>query len=381
MNTTRQLWLDAMLKIAHPVLDALSRDRLKAEMPVRGKQAPEVYAHCTYLEAFGRTLMGIAPWLGCRELTGEEEALRQKYAAMARRCLDVAVDPTAADLLNFSEGGQPIVDAAFLAQGILRAPNELWEPLSPVTKTRLLDAMRATRSRCPGYNNWLLFSAMIECLIRYGGGADWDPMRVDYAIRSHMQWYKGDGVYGDGPKFHWDYYNSYVIQPMLIEAVEQTGDFFPEWQKQLPEMEKRLSHYAAIQEHLISPEGTYPLLGRSLCYRFGAFQCLSMAAWRHQLEDTVTPAGVRGGLTAVIRRTMDFSTLFDENSWLTVGVCGSQPGMGEAYISTGSLYLCCAVFLPLGLPENDPFWSAPDAPWTMQRLWSGEDRECEHWIP
>ena len=381
MNTTRQLWLDAMLKIAHPVLDALSRDRLKAEMPVRGKQAPEVYTHCTYLEAFGRTLMGIAPWLGCRELTGEEEALRQKYAAMARRCLDVAVDPTAADRLNFSEGGQPIVDAAFLAQGILRAPNELWEPLSPVTKARLLDAMRATRSRCPGYNNWLLFSAMIECLIRYGGGADWDPMRVDYAIRSHMQWYKGDGVYGDGPKFHWDYYNSYVIQPMLIEAVEQTGDFFPEWQKQLPEMEKRLSHYAAIQEHLISPEGTYPLLGRSLCYRFGAFQCLSMAAWRHQLEDTVTPAGVRGGLTAVIRRTMDFSTLFDENGWLTVGVCGSQPGMGEAYISTGSLYLCCAVFLPLGLPENDPFWSDPDAPWTMQRLWSGEDRECEHWIP
>lgn len=381
MNTTRQLWLDAMLKIAHPVLDALSRDRLKAEMPVRGKQAPEVYAHCTYLEAFGRTLMGIAPWLGCRELTGEEEALRQKYAAMARRCLDVAVDPTAADRLNFSEGGQPIVDAAFLAQGILRAPNELWEPLSPVTKARLLDAMRATRSRCPGYNNWLLFSAMIECLIRYGGGADWDPMRVDYAIRSHMQWYKGDGVYGDGPKFHWDYYNSYVIQPMLIEAVEQTGDFFPEWQKQLPEMEKRLSHYATIQEHLISPEGTYPLLGRSLCYRFGAFQCLSMAAWRHQLENTVTPAGVRGGLTAVIRRTMDFSTLFDENGWLTVGVCGSQPGMGEAYISTGSLYLCCAVFLPLGLPENDPFWSDPDTAWTMQSLWNGEDRECEHWIP
>ncbi|MBQ8751878.1 MAG: DUF2264 domain-containing protein, partial [Clostridia bacterium] len=78
---------------------------------------------------------------------------------------------------------------------------------------------------------------------------------------------------------------------------------------------------------------------------------------------------------------MDFSTLFDENGWLTVGVCGSQPGMGEAYISTGSLYLCCAVFLPLGLPENDPFWSDPDTAWTMQSLWNGEDRECEHWIP
>ena len=32
-------------------------------------------------------------------------------------------------------------------------------------------------------------------------------------------WYKGDGVYGDGPPFHWDYYNSFVIQPMLLNIL------------------------------------------------------------------------------------------------------------------------------------------------------------------
>ena len=36
------------------------------------------------------------------------------------------------------------------------------------------------------------------------------------------------------------------------------------------------------------------------------------------------------------------------------------------------------VFLPLGLPASDPFWSAPDAQWTAQRMWGGENLPCEH---
>ena len=45
-------------------------------------------------------------------------------------------------------------------------------------------------------------------------------MRVDYALRQHDQWYKGDGIYGDGPQFHWDYYNSFVIHPMLLDVLD-----------------------------------------------------------------------------------------------------------------------------------------------------------------
>lgn len=40
-------------------------------------------------------------------------------------------------------------------------------------------------------------------------------MRVDYAIKKHMEWYLGDGMYSDGEKFLCDYYNSFVIQHML----------------------------------------------------------------------------------------------------------------------------------------------------------------------
>jgi hypothetical protein len=69
---------------------------------------------------------------------------------------------------------------------------------------------------------------------------------------------------------------------------------------------------------------------------------------------------------------------FDEHGWLRIGFCGHQPSLGEGYISTGSLYLCTAGLLPLGLPPMDAFWSAPATPWTSQQLWSGQGLPADH---
>jgi hypothetical protein len=71
---------------------------------------------------------------------------------------------------------------------------------------------------------------------------------------------------------------------------------------------------------------------------------------------------------------------FDGNGWLQIGFCGHQPALGESYISTGSLYLCSAGLLPLGLPPTDEFWSAPAERWTAQKLWSGENLPADHAI-
>ena len=46
-----------------------------------------------------------------------------------------------------------------------------------------------------------------------------DAARLDYGVNHMLQWYLGDGTYGDGKAYHWDYYNSYVIQPMLLDIV------------------------------------------------------------------------------------------------------------------------------------------------------------------
>ena len=97
------------------------------------------------------------------------------------------------------------------------------------------------------------------------------------------------------------------------------------------------------------------------------------------LPEGISPAQVRCALTAVIKRQMAPGT-FDENGWLTLGFCGHQPGVAEGYVSTGSAYLCTFVFLPLGLPADNEFWTAPDEEWTSQKIWSGKPIKTDHAI-
>lgn len=375
--TARKYWLTLMDQIARPVLSALAEDKLRAVLPIESKSSREDREQYTYLEAFGRTLAGIAPWIELEGLTGEEAALQAEYRRMVLAGMHNAVTPGAKDEMNFAHGHQPIVDAAFLAHAILRAPDQLWHALPEEDKINLVRKMKQTRTRKPYVCNWLLFSAMIECFLHMAGEHDWDPMRIDMAVRMHFDWYKGDGFYGDGKDFHMDFYNSYVIHPMMIDILRHVQQEDWEWARMLPDAEKYGAHYATFMEHLIMPDGSYPVLGRSNTYRFGAFHMLGQAVLEGLLEPSVTPVQVRCALTAVMRRIMAFDN-FDAEGFLRVGVCGHQPDMGEGYISTGSLYLCLAAFLPLGLPEDAPFWADADAPWTMKRMWAGEDMPCEH---
>ena len=368
--TDREYWLGVARRLADPVLTNLANGTLKARMPV--EQAPGANrAGVTHLEALGRLVAGIAPWLELGDDGTPEGALRAKYADLARRGIANAVDPASPDFMNFTRERQPLVDAAFLAHGLLRAPRTLLESLPAAARANLVGALESTRAITPGFSNWLLFSAMVEAgLLRLD--ARWDTMRVDYALRQHAQWYKGDGVYGDGPDFHWDYYNSFVIQPMLLDVLDACGSHSPVWQAMKAPAAARARRHAAQLERLVSPEGTFPAIGRSIAYRFGALQLLAQMALRRDLPQEVTPSQVRGALTSVIRRSIEAPGTFDAQGWLRIGFCGHQPGIGERYISTGSVYLCAVGLLPLGLLASDPFWSAPAQPWTAKRAWSGE---------
>ena len=374
----REYWRSVLIRIAHPVLQSLSQRKLRANMPVVAPQSsPDVRRQFTYLEAFGRTLSGMAPWLETGESAGAEGDQRRKYVDLARKSIAAAVDPSSPDYMNFDHGAQPVVDAAFLALAVLRAPSALWRGLDSATQRNLVKAMLSTRVIRPGFNNWLLFSATIEAFLAFAG-EQWDPMRVDYAVRQHNEWYKGDGLYGDGPQFHWDYYNSFVIQPMLLEVLDTISEHSTAWKPFRPDVLARAQRYAAIQERLISPDGSFPVIGRSMAYRFGAFHHLANIALYRQLPDSLPPEQVRSALTAVIRRVIEQPGTFDAHGWLTVGVCGHQPSIAESYISTGSLYLCTNALLPLGLPSADPFWAKPPRAWTAKRIWAGEDIRADH---
>jgi hypothetical protein len=375
----RAVWVGLMRRLADPVLNNLAAGSLRLRMPVEQAAGATNRPSVTHLEALGRLMAGLAPWLELGADASEEGRLRERYADLARRAIGKAVDPASPDFLNFTLNRQPLVDAAFLAQGLLRARRQLLEKLDARTVSQLVAALESTRAITPGFNNWLLFSAMVEAGLA-ALGARPDSLRVDYALRQHDQWYKGDGAYGDGPAFHWDYYNSFVIHPMLLDVLDVFRDKVAAWKELGVRVDERARRYAAVQERLIAPDGSFPPIGRSLAYRCGAFQLLAQMALRRSLPEGVSAPQVRGALTAVIRRTLEAPDTFDPSGWLRIGFCGHQPGVGESYISTGSLYLCSVAFLPLGLAPADAFWSAPPQPWTSKRAWSGQPFPIDHAI-
>ena len=366
----RERWVAWLRRVSEPVLVNLAGGTLKARMPVE-EAAGATRASVTHLEALGRLLAGIAPWLEGEGGGPEEEALRARYRSLVHGGLAQALDPGGADRLNFTEGGQPLVDAAFLAEALLRAPRTLQQGLDGEVRARLIAAFEAARVIQPGFNNWLLFAATVEAALKQLG-ARWDRMRIDYALRQHDQWYLGDGAYSDGPTFHWDYYGSFVIHPMMLDVLDVCADQHPAWAALQKKEEARAARYAAVLERMIAPDGSFPAIGRSIAYRGGAFHALAQAALRHRLPAEVAPAQAREALTAVLARTLEAPGTFDAQGWLQIGLAGHQPTLGERYISTGSLYLCAFAFLPLGLPPSDSFWAAPPMDWTGKRTWAGE---------
>ncbi len=371
----RAYTVQVLTRISEPVLTSLANGTLKKDLPVHDWEKDRTnYAP---LEACGRTLSGIAPWLELGPDETPEGKQRAKFIDLSVKSLVNATDPKSPDFLNFNHGGQALVDTAFLAFGLLRAPNQLWGRLTPQQQSNVVAALKSSRTLKPGENNWLLFSATIEAALWQFTG-ECETNRIEYAINRHMQWYLGDGTYGDGREFHWDYYNSYVIQPMLLEVTRVCAEKKHPLGALQPKIIARARRYAQVQERMISPEGTFPVIGRSSAYRFAAFQELATVSLLHELPKELKPAAVRSGLTAVVRRMAEAPGVFDEQGWLQVGAVGHQQSIREPYISSGSLYLCLAGLVHLGLPANDIFWTAPAEPWTQKKIWSGADVPADH---
>jgi hypothetical protein len=369
----REFSVDVLAKIAAPVLEALSKGELKARMPIHDWEKHR--AAWTHYEAFARTLAGIAPWLELGPDDSHEGRLRARFIDLARRALVNATDPKSPDFLNFGVvPDQPLVESAYLASALLAAPNQLWDPLDSGQRANVLNALRTARTIELNHdNNWRLFPALIEAALwRFDHSADLQP--IETAVQKFAnEWYLGDGVYGDGPEFHADYYNSYVIHPMLLQVLRVAAAQHHELARFLPVSTERARRYAEILERSITPEGSFPVIGRSSAYRFAAFYHLAYMALNKELPDSLDPGAVRAGVTKVIARMVEAPGTFDKDGWLTLGAVGPQPGLREPYNATGSLYVCLTGLVHLGLPGNDAFWTAPAAPWTQKRVWAGED--------
>ncbi len=368
----REYWSGLLYKMASPVIFNLANGTLKQNMPLEKAPGYSLNAEkVAYLEAVGRTMAGVAPWLALPDDDSKEGKQRRELRKALLKGIENAFDPENPDCLNFSTEQQPIVDAAYMAQAFMRAPKALWEPLDSRTKQRVIEAFKSLRTRSAFYNNWLLFSGITEAfLLKVGEQAD--PARIQFAQMKVNEWYVGDGWYSDGPIYSMDYYNSYVFHSMLVDLLKVLLDKKLISEDIYKNAVQRMMRYSEFLERLISPDGTYPPFGRSITYRTGAFQALAQTALMQNYPEGVSPAQVRCSLTALMHRMYDQCDNFDDKGWLVLGFCGHQPMIADYYTSTGSLYMATLAFLPLGLPANNRFWTDPAASWTSKKAWNGQ---------
>ena len=94
---------------------------------------------------------------------------RRQLREWALKSYAQAVDPESQDYLLWRKEGQPLVDAAYVAESFLRGYDALWVPLDGLTKRRYIEEFTQLRRVDPPYTNWLLFSSTVECFLRKAG--------------------------------------------------------------------------------------------------------------------------------------------------------------------------------------------------------------------
>ena len=381
-QSDREYWTSQAYKMAQPVLENMAQGKLQQNMLTEFSPSfDNRNRKVVYMETFGRLMAGIAPWLALPDDATAESKQRKQLREWALASYRNAVDPTSPDYLCWGVSGQNLVDAAYIAESFLRAYDILWQPLDTLTKQRYFKEFQKLRRIDPPYTNWLLFSSVIESFLAKAGGG-YDEFRVNMACRKVEEWYVGDGWYADGPVFAFDYYSSYVFHAMYLETLQAMIDAKMntriDYSKYHERALKRAQKYAIILERFISPEGTFPVIGRSTPYRLAAMQPLALLAWYQKMPKELTNGQVRAALTQVMHRMFDHQQNYNQKGFLTIGFCGSQPETADWYTNNGSLYMTSLAFMPLGLPANHPFWTDAPQPWTQVKAWNGRPFPKDH---
>ena len=221
----RKQWADLCYKIAQPILENMSKGELQKNMQLELSPTWDGRdKRVSYMEAFGRLMAGISPWLALPDDGTAEGKQRSQLQAWALQSYKNAVDPQSPDYLLWEGPTQILVDAAYIAESFLRAPKTTWELLDLATQQRYIECFKGLRTIRPAYNNWLLFRAMTEAFL-LSIDEETDRFALTVAVNKINEWYLSDGFYSDGPEFALDYYNSYVMHPMQRERFPYTHQF------------------------------------------------------------------------------------------------------------------------------------------------------------
>jgi hypothetical protein len=352
----RSLWLKQLRQLIVPVLDGFVTKTLKSVFTPQVAPDYNRPPSAVYIELFCRTCMGTAPLFQnpCADTDDIRKLLLQSFVVV----FDEAY-------IDWECGDQLLVEMANLAYAFIAYP-ALWSSLTMKTQLCILEIMKKAALIKPYKNNWILFKCILEVFL-------WKlKLRTTLTpifklLDEFESFYVGDSWYKDGPTFHMDYYNSFVILPFLVLIYDEIRSAHTSYQIRYTTAVRRLQRHAEYLERLIGVDGTFPLFGRSIIYRTAVFHTLAFCV-RIGLSDSLRYGQVRRALGRVHER-MWSAPNFDSGGFLHLGFQGQQLSLANPYSNNGSCYFTCLSFSPLGLPETHPFWTSAEQPYTQECAW------------
>ncbi len=381
----RDQWLKILLKSITPVIDGFVNKNIKSTFPIHysahlpKNDVRRNHKAILIIELFCRTL------LSSSFLFQNHEFIHKYHLNDLFEKTKTMITIGFSGYLEFNHptiDHQIIVEMANVAYAFMKTPF-LWNSLDKNLQNQILYIMYYSITQFkPHINNWLLFEAIIEIFL-YKNQKIKTLHKTLLNLRIIESYYVGDGWYKDGPVFHMDFYNSYVILPFLITIYKELyllnyqnqGSLYKNvYNKSILKIQRQ----SEFLERLIGPNGSFPIFGRSAVYRTAIFHALVACACENALPHTLSYGQVRNGLNAVITHMFENNDLhiFDEHGFLTYGFSGFQPEIGDEYSNSGSLYFALLIFMPLGLDENHDFWKndtrSMEDEWSQKKLYSGK---------
>lgn len=296
------------------------------------------------MEGFSRLLWGLAP-----AQAGGADWI--DWGPIARGLAN-GCDPAHAEYWGpCSDHSQRLVELAAIGFALRLVPQKIWVPLSQEQQANVASYLLQGHACEFVDNNWLFFRLLISMGLRHVGVPV--DRALDIQARERIEaFYLGEGWYRDGDFPRADHYIPFAFHyySMILAALDDGPD--------AQTYRERAGQIAGDICHWFADDGAGLCFGRSMTYRFaiaGFFGGLGV------IGDKAIPAGRRKGFYLRNLRWWSKQPFAARDGVMPVGYGYPNLMMAENYNSGQSPLWALKAFLPLMLPDDDPFWSSPEA--------------------
>lgn len=353
---TKQHWKDAALYLlegAFGYVNSLDDPMKFPKQPGKSYPHDERRVPTEKLEGLCRTLFVAAP------LLKENPNLtinKIKVADYYRYQIGKLIDPKSESYIvpRPKNGGpsQNLVEFGALAVSLLINPEVLWEPLPQHQKDELAKAMLSYGDGPTVDSNWKFFNIFVLSFFKDQGYDVNEKLLVEYLEKS-LTHYRGQGWYNDSPAY--DYYSMWAFQMYGAIWSEYIGNkYYPEIASKFKE---NFNDLKDNYPYMFSENGEMIMYGRSISYRIGAI--IPFPLMGLETDSNINYGWMRRISSGVIKQFFTHPD-FMEDHVPTLGFYGAFEPAVQVYSCRGSVYWMGKAFLGLLIPDDNPFWTAPE---------------------